>query len=115
MFNLFTDSLKEMFSNLTNDEIPHEPCLKKANCNQTVEPDQTSVEVPSLEIDLLKLDWNLCQTKPKSENGKDDRGQTGQYKDQVTKLEQFVGDAGLLGVGKDTAEVEKSLGDIVDD
>merc|ERR1711915_270339 len=57
---------------LANDEIPHKPSLKKTNCNQTVEPDKTSVEVTSLQINLLLLGRKLCQTKPKGENGKDD-------------------------------------------
>jgi len=62
----------------------------------------------------LLFSRKLGQTKPERENGQDDRRETSQHEEKVTELEQLAGDAGLLGVSKNAANVENNLGKIVD-
>ena len=63
----------------------------------------------------MLLRGQLGQTKPEGEDGEDDGGQPGQHEQEVAQLEQLAGDASLLGVGEDPADVEHGLGKIVDD
>ena len=89
--------------------------LQASNNHKGVKPEERGVESSGCQVNDLLLGRGQSQTVPEGQNGEGDAAQTSQNKEDVVDLVKWSGNFQFFGVGQESAAVEDSLDDILED